>query len=81
VSSVTELPNPDTDSIPTLLEVLEVEWHTKLEYCDSCSSQSYYMVTFAAGSLFFCRHHFLKNEALIFEKALDIVDESELLLT
>ena len=80
MSSVTEIPSPDTDSIPTAVEVLEVEWHTKLEYCDSCSSQSYYMVAFAAGNLFFCCHHFNKNEALIFEKALDVVDESELLI-
>lgn len=57
----------------------ELEWYTPKETCDACGSQSYYMVVFDAGNLFFCSHHFKKNEAVIFEKAFDIVDESELL--
>lgn len=58
----------------------ELIWYTALEQCDLCSSQSYFMVVMESGNLFFCNHHFKKNEAVIFEKALDVVDESELLL-
>ena len=58
----------------------ELIWYTALEQCDLCSSQSYFMVVLESGNLFFCNHHFKKNEAVIFEKALDVVDESELLL-
>jgi hypothetical protein len=57
----------------------EIAWLTPDERCDLCVSQSYYMVVFEAGSLFFCKHHFDKNEEAIFERALDVVDESELL--
>lgn len=58
----------------------ELIWYTALEQCDLCTSQSYFMMVLESGNLFFCNHHFKKNEAVIFEKALDIVDESELLL-
>lgn len=57
----------------------EVAWFTPNESCDLCVSQSYYVAVFETGSLYFCKHHFDKNEELIFEKALDVVDESELL--
>jgi hypothetical protein len=77
--SVTELPPTDPANLPELTSPLELEWYTPNETCDVCPSQSYYMVVFDTGNLFFCNHHFKKNEALIFEKALDIVDESELL--
>jgi hypothetical protein len=60
-------------------ETSELEWYTPNERCDSCVSQSYFMVVFSSGNLFFCKHHFDKNEAFIFETALDVVDESELL--
>lgn len=55
-------------------------WYTPNEMCDLCTSQSYFMVVLEAGNLFFCNHHFNENEAVLFEKAIDIVDESELLL-
>jgi hypothetical protein len=57
----------------------EMEYLTPRERCDACGHQAYYRVTFEAGHLFFCRHHYMKQEEAFFEKALDIVDESELL--
>lgn len=79
MESKTEVTLGDPAGVSALTSPIDVEWYTPAELCDSCSSQSYYMVVFDTGNLFFCRHHFNKNEALIFEKALDIVDESELL--
>jgi hypothetical protein len=57
----------------------ELEWLTTAQRCDSCGAQSYYAVEFTSGVLYFCRHHYLKYEAMFFEIAQDIVDESELL--
>ena len=76
---MTEVAPIDPANIPEALTApLEVEWYTPHERCDMCVSQSYYMVVFEKGNLFFCKHHYSKNEALIFETAIDIVDESEL---
>lgn len=66
-----------TDTIT--IEKPQLEWYTKTERCDICNAQAFYMVVFEAGNLFFCRHHYMKNENTFFEKAIDIVDESELL--
>jgi len=57
----------------------ELEWLTQRESCDACSAQSYYVVAFKSGTLYFCRHHYLKHQELFFDQAEDIVDESELL--
>jgi hypothetical protein len=57
----------------------DLEWFTPGVPCDICPSQSYYVVVFESGSLYFCRHHFLKSEEIFFEVAQDVVDESELL--
>lgn len=57
----------------------ETEWYTTRERCDQCGAQSYYMVTFSFGNLFFCYHHYRIHEEKLFEVAEDIVDESELL--
>ena len=58
----------------------ELEWLTARERCDQCGSQAYYLVIFGEGSeLYFCYHHFRKNEDALFEVAEDIIDESELL--
>jgi len=71
-------PASDPVTVPSLSESVALDWYTPQELCDSCPSQSYFMVVFESGNLFFCRHHYSKNEALIFEWALDVVDESEL---
>jgi hypothetical protein len=61
------------------LDNTPLEYVTLRERCDVCNHQAYYRVSFEAGDLFFCRHHYMKQEDVFFEKALDIVDESELL--
>lgn len=73
-----ELSPTDPANIPELTSPLELEWYTPRERCDACLSQSYYMIVLEVGNLFFCNHHFRKNEAVIFEQALDVVDEFEL---
>jgi hypothetical protein len=61
-------------------EQVEIESFTRLELCDQCGvAQSFYRVEFESGFLFLCRHHYMKHEAKIFEIALDVVDESDLL--
>lgn len=57
----------------------ELVWYTTTERCDQCNAQSYYMAVFESGNLFFCYHHFNEHSEKIFESALDVVDESELL--
>jgi hypothetical protein len=49
------------------------------DLCDSCSAKAFYMVRFVFGELFFCRHHFVKNEDALMEKAYDIYDDSDFL--
>lgn len=57
-----------------------IESYTRLERCDQCSiAQAFYRVEFISGYVFLCRHHFISNEKKIYETALDIVDESDLL--
>lgn len=59
---------------------LEIESYTRLERCDQCFvAQAFYRVEFESGFLFLCRHHFMENETKIFETAIDVVDESDLL--
>lgn len=76
---MTEVSPTHPANIPELTTPLELEWYTPTERCDLCESQSYYMVVLERGNLFFCIHHFKKNEAVIFDTAIDVVDESELL--
>lgn len=52
---------------------------TSSDRCDKCSAQAYFLAVFDSGELYFCRHHFLKNEDAIREFAYHIVDESEIL--
>ena len=59
---------------------LEVESYTRLERCDQCFvAQAFYRIEFSSGYLFLCRHHYMKHEAKMFEIAVDVVDESDLL--
>lgn len=57
----------------------ELENYTAKERCDVCNAQSFFMVTFETGDLFFCRHHFMKHEEIFYKIADDIIDESDLL--
>lgn len=45
--------------------------------CDSCQAKAYYLVKFPYGDLFFCNHHFVKNEEALVSKATDIFDDSD----
>jgi hypothetical protein len=78
VTSVTEALPKEPDIPEVLTAPIEVEWYTPHQKCDACPSQSYFMVVFDTGNLYFCNHHFKKNEALIFDIALDVIDEFEL---
>ena len=44
--------------------------------CDQCGSQAYFAVLLETGELYFCRHHYLKNESVLVELATDIIDQS-----
>lgn len=58
-----------------------VEEHTLTanDRCDSCVAQAYYIVSLASGMLFFCRHHFLKNEDALRDIAKYVFDGTEAL--
>ena len=49
---------------------------TSFDRCDQCGSQAYFAVLLDAGELYFCRHHYLKNESALKEVAIDIIDQS-----
>ena len=48
--------------------------------CDRCIAKAVYMVVFNNGDLYFCRHHFQKNEDFFVNTALDIYDETDTVL-
>jgi hypothetical protein len=50
---------------------------TASDRCDVCNAQAYYEVKLETGELFFCRHHFSKNEEALINVAIDIYDESD----
>lgn len=50
---------------------------SKRDRCDQCGYQAFFHATFEFGDLLFCRHHYFRNEAFIYENALDLIDESE----
>lgn len=54
-------------------------WATRRQVCDVCRFQAYYMVVLESGNLFFCGHHYRRNEVALYEVALEVVDESELM--
>jgi hypothetical protein len=54
---------------------------TANDRCDKCSSQAYYLTIFDSGELYFCYHHFNKNEEAIREMAYYVIDQSEILFS
>lgn len=50
---------------------------SNFDCCDQCGHQAFFHATFEFGDLLFCRHHYYRNEAFIYDNALDLVDESE----
>ena len=53
---------------------------TSNDRCDACGAQAYYAVELKTGELLFCRHHFAKNEDTLISIAIDIYDESDVLM-
>jgi len=59
-------------------QVIEKEYVLKaIDRCDSCNAQAYVIVKGVTGELFFCGHHFAKNEVALKEFAYEIIDERE----
>jgi hypothetical protein len=52
---------------------------TAADRCDKCGVQAYFLVIFDYGHLYFCRHHFMKNEDVLRDLSYHIEDFSELL--
>lgn len=75
-----EAPTLPSEAQPESTTNVEPESYTRTERCDQCFvAQAFYRVEFATGFLFLCRHHYMKHETKMFETALDVVDESDLL--
>lgn len=45
--------------------------------CDKCYAQAFVLVKFINGNLYFCGHHFAKNELQLIESSYEIIDERE----
>jgi hypothetical protein len=59
-------------------KVFEKEYVLKaIDRCDSCHAQAYVIVKGVTGELFFCGHHFAKNEIKLKEFAYEIIDERD----
>jgi len=62
-------------------QIIEKEYVLKaIDRCDSCNAQAYVIVKGVTGELFFCGHHFAKNEVGLKEFAYEIIDEREKLI-
>lgn len=63
-----------------VMEDTEERVITANDRCDKCGSQAYFLSVLESGELFFCRHHFLKNEDTLRDISYHIVDQSQDLL-
>jgi hypothetical protein len=43
--------------------------------CDRCGSQAFVLVRMIAGELYFCGHHYQKNQKILDKSAFEIIDE------
>lgn len=43
--------------------------------CDRCAAQAFVIVKGVTGELYFCGHHFTKNEEALTKFAFEIIDE------
>ena len=52
---------------------------TKMDRCDvkECPAQSWVLVQFVTGELYFCAHHYNDNETGLFDTAVEILDERD----
>lgn len=62
-------------SVPAEIQTVEKILNAN-DRCDQCGSQAYFAAILDAGELYFCRHHYLKNENALREVATDIIDQS-----
>ena len=46
-----------------------------VDRCDRCGAQAFVLVKGVSGELFFCGHHYTKNEDALIKFAYDIIDE------
>lgn len=45
--------------------------------CDRCGAQAFVLVKGVSGELYFCGHHYTKNEEALSKFAYEIIDERE----
>lgn len=45
--------------------------------CDRCAAQAFVIVKGVTGELYFCGHHFTKNEEALTKFAFEIIDERD----
>ena len=45
--------------------------------CDRCGAQAFVLVKGVAGELYFCGHHYAKNEDALIKFSYEIVDERD----
>jgi hypothetical protein len=58
-------------------ETNEPEWVMNAnDRCDKCYAQAYYLTKLEQGYLYWCRHHFLENEAMLRAYSYEVIDES-----
>ena len=43
--------------------------------CDRCGAQAFVLVKGVAGEIYFCGHHYLKNEEALIKFSYEIIDE------
>ena len=46
-----------------------------VDRCDQCQAEALVLVKGVAGELFFCGHHYAKNEAALIKFSYEIIDE------
>jgi dTDP-D-glucose 4,6-dehydratase len=45
--------------------------------CDRCGAQAFVLVKGVAGELYFCGHHYAKNEKALIKFSYEIIDERD----
>jgi hypothetical protein len=45
--------------------------------CDRCGAQAFVLVKGVTGELYFCGHHFAKNEEALANFAFEVIDERD----
>jgi hypothetical protein len=64
----------------TMVKLAEDYVLNATDRCDSCNAQAYVVVKGVTGELFFCNHHYVKNEKALSKFAYEIIDERSKLI-